>query len=265
MQDYFNARSANYDQAELHHRVAHQLLQGGQLRSGQQVLDLATGTGLLALDAARHVGPHGQVTGIDVSPGMLAQARQKAAQAELPAVTFLLGDAERLSFADRTFDRVFSASALVLMRDVSAALEEWVRVLRPGGLLAFDGPDGQDFGLMGIVADAAQEIGLTLAFSQVTATPARCRALLTQAGLEVQDIQEVSEEQHVPLSAALLGWEYTLAHPACVELQQRPQEQVAVVREAYIAKLTALAEENGGDVRLRTTLHLAFGQRPAEP
>lgn len=102
------------------------------LRPGDEALDVATGTGDLALTLARQVTPGGQVVGLDFSPPMLAQARTKAERLHLP-VTFQPGDALSLPFAAGRFAAVTTAFGLRNMADRDAALREMVRVTRPGG------------------------------------------------------------------------------------------------------------------------------------
>jgi SAM-dependent methyltransferase len=102
-----------------------------QLAPGQTVLDVACGTGVLAREAARRVGPGGAVTGLDRNEGMLAVARRKA-----PAIDWRLGRAEALDLADAAMDAVVSQFGLMFFEDRRAALREMWRVVRPGGRIA---------------------------------------------------------------------------------------------------------------------------------
>ena len=69
---YFDRRSATYDTGDFHPRLAARLIEAAGIKEGQTVLDVATGTGLVAIEAARRVGSSGRVVGLDISPGMLA-------------------------------------------------------------------------------------------------------------------------------------------------------------------------------------------------
>jgi ubiquinone/menaquinone biosynthesis C-methylase UbiE len=101
---------------------------GGSL----DALDAGCGTGFLSLELAAR--GH-RVTGIDFAPAMLAAAREKAAAQRLP-LRFEEGDAEQLRFAPKSFDLVISRHVLWTLPHPEAAVDEWMRVLRPGGRLA---------------------------------------------------------------------------------------------------------------------------------
>jgi len=106
-------------------------------------LDAGCGTGFLSLELAAR-GHH--VIGVDFAPSMIARAERKAAERGL-AVRFERGDAEQLPFATASFDLVISRHVLWTLPHPEAAIDEWVRVLRPGGrLVVVDGAtlDGSD-------------------------------------------------------------------------------------------------------------------------
>lgn len=106
-----------------------------RLHPGDRVLDVATGTGKLALAEAAVVGPGGRVIGLDASGEMLARARRASDAAE-PVVEWLQADAMVLPFDDGSFDAVSIGFGLRNLPDFAAALVEMGRVLRPGGRLA---------------------------------------------------------------------------------------------------------------------------------
>jgi SAM-dependent methyltransferase len=97
------------------------------------VLDIACGTGLIACQAARAVGPGGSVLGIDLSARMIERARHNAARHGLANARFERMEAEALACADAGFDLAYCGFGLMYMPDPGGALSELRRVLRPGG------------------------------------------------------------------------------------------------------------------------------------
>jgi ubiquinone/menaquinone biosynthesis C-methylase UbiE len=101
-------------------------------RAGECILDVATGTGWSARSVAR---TGATVTGVDISQELLAAARELSAHVR-PAIDFRRADAERLPFADSTFDGVISTFGIMFALDQTQAAAELTRVCCPGGRLA---------------------------------------------------------------------------------------------------------------------------------
>jgi ubiquinone/menaquinone biosynthesis C-methylase UbiE len=112
--------------------MAERLVEAADLRAGDTVLDVATGTGNAALAAARCGCA---VTGLDYVPALLERGRARAL-AEGLGVTFTEGDAERLPYPDDSFDAVLSCVGVMFTPDQQRAAGELVRVCRPGGKIA---------------------------------------------------------------------------------------------------------------------------------
>ncbi len=111
--------------------LAKSLADAAKVTTGDRVLDVGCGTGIVARECAHRVGAAGSVSGIDISEEMLAVARRIA-----PGLDWHLGDAGELPFGDGSFDRVVSQFALMFFPDPELAISEMWRVLRPGGRLA---------------------------------------------------------------------------------------------------------------------------------
>lgn len=109
------------------------LLQCAALQPGEHVLDVASGTGLVAFAAAEHVGDSGRVLGVDLSGEMVAQARSHADAAVHVNVGFERMDAEALALPDAGFDAALCALGLMYLPEPEQALREMRRVLKPGG------------------------------------------------------------------------------------------------------------------------------------
>lgn len=104
------------------------------VRAGQALLDVGTGTGVVAI-TARRAGA--RVAGLDLTPALLQRARENAAIAEVDDVDWREGDAESLPFEDATFDVVVSQFGHMFAPRAEVAVGEMLRVLRPGGTIAF--------------------------------------------------------------------------------------------------------------------------------
>lgn len=120
--------------------------------AGSHVLDVATGTGDAAILAADRVGQGGKVVAIDISAPMLREAAVKAAGR---LIEFAEADAQRLSYADASFDSVICLFGLMFIPERVAALRGFLRLLRPGGRVAstsWDEPKHAPFA--GLVAEA---------------------------------------------------------------------------------------------------------------
>ncbi len=125
------------------------LCEAVDLRAGHKVLDVAAGSGNVALSAARR---NCEAVGIDYVPALVARARARADAEGLPA-RFEVGDCEQIPFPDGSFDRVLSLFGSMFAPDQQRAADELMRVCRPGGRIGManwtpDGFWGQTFALI---------------------------------------------------------------------------------------------------------------------
>ncbi len=136
----FDSVAARYDimndvmSGGLHRIWKAMTISQANVRAGQKVLDVASGTGDLALAFAKKVGPHGKVVMTDINDQMLTRGRNRLIDAGYPTQAVVC-DAEHLPFPEGEFDLVTVAFGLRNMTDKAAALKQMHRVLKPGGKL----------------------------------------------------------------------------------------------------------------------------------
>ena len=106
------------------------------LKDGENVLDLGSGSGTDTFIAARKVGPEGTVTGIDMTDEQLAKANRLCGEAGFSNVTYRKGYINEVSLPDGSIDAVISNGVINLVPDKGSVFREVARVLRPGGRLA---------------------------------------------------------------------------------------------------------------------------------
>ncbi len=191
----FNTVADGYDNPAMRffpesaQRIANYL----NLRGDEQVLDVATGTGCAALTLAQEL-PGVQVTGIDFSTGMLAQATEKKEQAKLENVTFVEMDMQAIDFPDQYFDAAVSAFSIFFVEDMEKQLAHVAARVKPGGqVITTTFYDFSFSPLVGLFMQRLEQYGVeppSLAWKKV-ATEEQCLALFHDAGLPVAQCHRV--------------------------------------------------------------------------
>jgi SAM-dependent methyltransferase len=142
--------------------LARRLLDAAQVGPKDRVLDVGTGTGVVALLAAARIAPEARVVGIDISEEMLATARAKAARLpEADRIELRRVDVQALDLPDASFDVVVSLFAIQHLPDPATAFRQMHRVLRPGGRLAVAMGSGPPLLSAAAVVRAAERVGET--------------------------------------------------------------------------------------------------------
>ena len=196
------------------HRIWKQMaVQWSGAASGQTCLDVCCGSGDLALLLAKHVGPTGQVYGLDFSAAQLEIARQRAAlQWRTAPVHWVEGDALTLPFPEGTFDAATMGYGLRNLTDIPKGLQELYRVLRPGAraaILDFHQPQSvwmrqfQQWYLDNVVVPTAEQWGLTEEYAYISPSLDRfpTGAKQVQLGLAAGFATAV----HYPIAGGLMG------------------------------------------------------------
>jgi ubiquinone/menaquinone biosynthesis C-methylase UbiE len=259
----YSSRSAGYDNGVWHPRIAHRLVELADIQPGQQVLDIATGTGMVAIEAAQIVGDEGYVIGIDIATGMVDRARQKVATLGLNNIEFQVADAEALDFPANSFDRIFCSSAFIWMSDLAGALQHWNRLLKPGGILGFHAFADTAF-IAGVVSQQVlEQQGVSILLSKPTGTVEKCHDLLYQAGFESIDIKTEPDGNYISLEKAKTMWAGNPSFPTPGQypnpLLQLTSEQLAQAKVDFDAELERLQTPQG--IWDDGTIFYVFGQK----
>jgi ubiquinone/menaquinone biosynthesis C-methylase UbiE len=258
----FDTRAARYASGSWHVLCAERLVALCRLPLGSRVLDAATGTGFAALAAARAVGDEGHVLGVDISSGMLRQARSAVADSGLTNVEMIQADASCLpQCGSETFDAITCAAGLLYM-SAADALREWHRLLRPGGIVAFSTmhagspPGGRIF------RECAATFGISLRdpCAPLGSVAASARAL-TSAGFAVVKIVD----EFIAFSAQdlALAWESNFGSIAHADVRALDQDRQQALHDVYVNALESREREHPGALSEAPILY-AIGRKAAD-
>lgn len=234
--------------------LASGLVAAAALRSGERVLDVACGTGVVTRLAAERVGGSGKVVGADINPAMLGVAR--AVTPTDLKVGWHEAGAEETPFPDGAFDVVLCQMGLQFFPNKLAALREMRRVLVPGGrvLLNVPGPTPRIFS---IFAEAlARHVGAEagsfahLVFSLHDA--AELRDLMEGAGFHDVVVRPTTETLRLPPPAHFL-WQYIGSTPLSAALASAGDEQRAALERDICERWQPFVDGDALMLELRMT------------
>ncbi len=233
LQDYAGPPPENYERyfvPAIGAPLAAELVATAALQSGQRVVDLACGTGVVARLAAERVGPDGAVTGVDVNPGMLAVARSLPTHGA--AIAWHEADAAASGLPDAAFDAALCQLGLQFFTDRAGALRETRRLLAPGGQIVVNTPAPS--AMFEILEDSLAE-HVSPAAANFVATvfslsePSELDRLLDHAGFADVVVSRSARTLHLPPPAEFL-WQYvasTPLAPALAGLDERDRSALA--------------------------------------
>jgi ubiquinone/menaquinone biosynthesis C-methylase UbiE len=219
-------------------------------RPEERVLDVGCGTGVVARQVARRLGPNGSITAIDLSPNMLAIARDRAAK-ENATIAWHEGSAERLPFPEHSFHVVLCQFALMFFSDRASALAEMRRVLMERGrtlVAVWQGLDRHPFyrTLHGVIERRAGVSALEDIFSLGSAE--ELRGLLKGAGFRRVEVEPASMTARFPEPGAFLAGEIEVDTAAIPSMQQLDvDERKEIVASISVDMDRPLAEVTQGD------------------
>ena len=234
-------------------------------QSGERVLDIACGTGIVARNVVSLVGSKGIVMGLDANPDMIGMARAMAEREHL-SIDWHTGSAEQLPFADENFDLILCQFGLMFFTDRQAALTEMHRVLKTGGRVIWSVWQGLDrHPFYQTIHDVTQR---HLAKSSVQAVFSlgdsdELRKLLIGSGFQHVKIEPMSITARFPNAEEFLAWEIDVdpaETPALQNLDAEAQQVIlAAVRQDMQGPLEKVMQDN--QVVLQFHAHLAQARK----
>jgi len=241
--EFFNQRT-NYDD-DFRFRLALALVDLVPLQKGQTILDVATGSGIVAISVAETVGNQGKVVGVDISSTMLNQAREKIEKAGLQNIELIEADADYIDFDDDSFDVIFCSSAFVWLSNIPTALEKWYRFLKKGGTIAFSCFSETSFMTPIIIQACEAACGISLPnINAPLGTPEKCRDLLQKAGFQRISIETQQFGSYLTLEDAK-SWNGGYSHPQKNPLSELSQVELEQCIAEYRLAIDNLATDKG--------------------
>ena len=250
--DLYNKRSESYDNSDWHMQICHSLLEYSQVSSGQIVLDIGTGTGHLALAASQIVGDRGKVIGIDISPRMLEQARNKAIALKANNVEFQLLDAESLDYPINYFDCILCANTFPWMEHKKDTLSLWCSFLKSNGQIGVHTPADTAYIGAVLLRKVLANYGISVEASNRIGSIEQCVDLFTSAGFGEIKIKTEKHGNYTSLESAKGTWSGTIVNPSSTslkidnnELSKLSSSELALIKAEFDAELEALETESG--------------------
>jgi SAM-dependent methyltransferase len=233
----------------------------GSLRPGEQVLDVATGPGTLAVPAAR-MGA--RVTAIDFAPEMIAELQARVSREGVQGIEARVADATALPFEDEAFDAVFSMFALNLMANRGAAFREILRVMRMGGRAVVGTPgdltQGPAFAeIRDIVRRELPQLELTMDLP--LAEPSALQAEMVAAGFADVEVHRVTRWFTFPSVGVLWAIASRAAAPVVLVRAETPADAWSRASETIVRELARSFGSGPQRVELAVSLAHAHKER----
>jgi SAM-dependent methyltransferase len=236
-------------------RISEWMVDHAAPRTGETVLELASGVGDTGYLAAQRIGPAGRLITTDRAPGMLEAARRRAAELGVTNAAWRELDAEHMDLPDESIDVVLCRWGYMLMADPVAAVRETRRVLRPRGRLAFAvWSDAEQNPAPTMIPEALVELGHATPDEApgpgmfALSDPADIRALVESAPLRLTDVADVPVEFSYADADEFWRVHTSLSTMTARTIAGLDEHQVEGVRAAVREQLEPFATDDGIEV-----------------
>jgi ubiquinone/menaquinone biosynthesis C-methylase UbiE len=247
--------------------IADRLIEVARIGPGDRVLDVGCGTGAALLRAAVATLPGGSVTGVDLSDRMLDVARARAALAGLDTVTLLSGDAEDPPCADGSFDAIISSLLFYLLPHPEQAVRRWLRLLRPGGMIAFSWNAAEDPDWVPVLAAADSHVppGFPRFVEMLRHWPLGSVPELEEmlAGRGYTDISTVIDGVPSRYQSPAAWWDTGWTRARRISWQHIPEDRLPAARAEVIDLLDRLRDPVDGSVTRTASFGWTTARRPS--
>lgn len=224
--------------------LAKDLIRRAALRPGERVLDVASGTGILARLALQHVGDSGKVAGLDINSAMLTFARSISKDL---SIEWYEASAENLPLPDESFDVALCQLGLQFMKDKAVALGEIYRILMTGGRLTLNvaGPASKP---MAILAEALErhispETGGFVSQVFSLYDPAELQELANSAGFCEIDIKTQNKMFSLPAPKDFL-WQYVYSTPLARAVREADEHTQKALQNDVVEQWQEFVDED---------------------
>lgn len=248
----FNLVASGYDNDALRYFpfAADRLIAKMHPARGAKILDVATGTGVVALAAAQAVGQEGRVLAIDLAEAMLDRLQEKIDKFGIRNIDLHVMDASSLDFRRGYFDHVACSFGIFFLPDMLLALNEWIRVLKPGGSILFTCFGKESFQPMADLFMKQFAAYNALASDQNRTIAARrlaeadqCHRLLAEAGLGNVSVQ--AEQLGYHLKDETLWWDVVWNSGFRGLAEIIPASQKDAFKTEHLAEVRRLVTDKG--------------------
>ncbi len=237
----FDDVSARYDENKFFAISARRMVELVPYSESMEILDVSTGTGLVAIELARKY-PHAFIEAIDLSPGMLDQAKQKARGEGHENITFKQCDVENIAYGDRVFDIVTCGYALFFYPDMETTYQSICSLIKPGGMLLFSTFTQEAFNPFAELFLKRLEVDYQIE------VPSRLRGRL-KTQQQIEELASVSvhkqaKVEHFPIRypIKLDDWWSLLNNAGYKSLiDQLGAEQLAQFKRAHLSEIAAIS------------------------